>query len=451
MKILIINIDNPHRSLYVGAVAALLKKKFPKAELTAFVTAGNEVLETTGVFARLHFFHAEAFFARTSACSNEEIHDQLRAAIAPIQDVHWDEVVNLSSNVLAPLLINFLSSRAVLGGSLDKKFSELQFSDDPSFHLARAGDDLSSYFHFSYLHRAILKLTEDAPVASAWRADLRAELAGFTENLRHTSGKRTVVLIDAGLARADAPVAVAFVTDLYRRFHGGPHLPVLLSDVVLDEHPLLRGLREAVGEVHVLRTDNRAKLSALAMADLLITDDLHRKAIADLGKVPSILLTRTLNLSDFSVVRGSVQLVSSERTVELSRAAVAAADTLLTERHPRVDDFCCDVYVTEIHEHVPFLVPLRGASAAHAQWWLGLRFFASLRGVRLPDIPLSPGHYRTAIAAERENWRRDSKYGILKTALDLSRANVRRSSALKPLDAAQAIEAFIVDEERRLS
>ncbi len=453
MKVLILNIDHPHRSVYAGAVAALLRQNVPDADITAFVTSGNEFLETTGVFSAVHLFPTDEFFERTKLLSSEESHAELLAAVEPIREIQWDLVVNMSSNLLGPILINFLQAKEVKGISLDQELSELQFSDMASFHLHQGRDANSSPLHFSFLYRSMLKRYEDVTLRSVWRPDLLNELTNFMDQLKRSTGRRSVVLIDAGIADSGTKGALSFVIDLYRHLDEGLQLlPILIVDGPEDDHPLIQGLRETLkGELHVMRTEERAKLSVMGVADLLITDSLHLKGIADVSAVPSILLTRSLNLSDFSVIPGSIQLVCPELPKSWASGVSGAAYRLLNKAALNLDkDLSSAAYVTQVYDQLPYLVPCGDSSQEYARWWLGLRFFASQQGVNLPDIPLNSTNYKRAIQVEREMGLQEEG-GILKAATELAESNLKPTGSLSSSQVAKTVEIFLSQEEGRFS
>ncbi len=452
MKILILNIDHPHRSVYAGAMAAILKQKIPNLELTAFLTAGNEFLATTGVFAAVHFFATETFFDVTRDLSSEESHAQLLAAVAPIKDVEWDVVVNMSSNLLGPILINFLKTKQIKGISLDQELAEIQYSDMASFHLHQSNTANSSPLHFIFLYRSMLKRYEDVTLRSVWRLDLLNQLTGFLDQLKLSSGRSSIVLIDAGIADTGTKGALSFVIDLYRNLQEGQiSLPILLVDSQEEDHPLIRGLREVLdGDLHVMRTEKRAKLSVIGVADLLITDSLHLKGIADVSAVPSILLTTELNLSDFSIISGSMQLVAQKLPKSLVAAVSGMANAILTKEPIKLDlELQEGAYVTEVSDHLPYLVPLGESEPEFARWWLGVRFFASQQGVNLPDISINSAHYKRAIQAEREKGSVEER-GILKVALELAHSNIKLAGTLPPSQVTRKVETFLSQEEGRL-
>ncbi len=453
MKILILNIDHPQRSVYAGAMAALLRQKIPNIELTGFITTGNEFLATTGVFSAVHFFATEAFFERTRELSSEESHAELLAATAPIRDVQWDVVVNMSANLLGPILINFLQAKQIKGISLDQELAEIQYSDMASFHLHQSNTPNSSPLHFSFLYRSMLKRYEDVSLRSVWRLDLLNELTDFVDQLKRSSGRRSIVLIDAGICDSGMKGALSFLLDLYSYLEEAQLcLPILLVDDQEENHPLIRGLREVLdGDLHVLRTEKRAKLSVVGVADLLITDSLHLKGIADVSAVPTILLTSELDLSDFSVLPGSMQFVAPKLAKSLVAAMSSAVTAILNKEPLQLDPELGDgAYVTEVYDHLPYIVPLGESGPEFARWWLGVRFFAAQQGVNLPDIPISRTLYKRAIQAERDKGSVEER-GILKVALDLAQSKIKLAGTLPPSQVTSKVEIFLSQEERRLS
>jgi hypothetical protein len=175
------------------------------------------------------------------------------------------------------------------------------------------------------------------------------------------------------------------------------------------------------------------------------------KGIADVSAVPTILLTTELNLSDFSILPGSMQFVAPKLQIGLVPAISGVANAIISKGPFKLDSELADgAYVTEVYDHLPYMVPLGESVPKFARWWLGVRFFASQQGINLPDISLSSALYKGAIQAEREKGSVEEG-GILKVALELAHSNIKLAGTLPPSQVRRKVETFLTQEESRLS
>lgn len=453
MKALIINIDRNYRSVYTGMIAACLLKKIPGLKITGFVSSDNMVLKTTGHFEDVKFLDAEAFFSRTKNLASGDVEKEIKTILGPLKDVKWDVVINLSSNLLGSILVNFLEYKEVRGIFLDKDLSGLKYTDLPSFCLARVPDDFSNYMHFTYLYRSILKRFEDISLASVWKQGLSEELKGHFDAFKARCGKSRIVLLDANICRSRRTEEIEFVAQLYRHLEDeSEFLPVFVGRELEDGEPLVKRIKDGLkGEIHSISCQNEAYLSVVGLASLVITDDLYLKAISDLAMLPSILLSRTLNTSDFSIVPGSLQLVAESFGENLQNLLPVAIRHVLKEEDLYLNKVRVDVYKTRTHVNLPVLEALNSeGTPEYANWWLGLKYLTQVQKISTPSFKVNAKFYRNAIFKERQALTRKETEGMYSFAMELAKSDVGANPFTHETQVVQSLNQFFTSEESSL-
>lgn len=447
MKALIINIDHTYRSVYSGSIVASLLKKIPSLEITGLISSPNDLLETTGHFKKIHFFDTEAFFNGTKNLTNNDIEKALERVLAPVKDTKWDVVINLSSNLLGCLMLNFLNAKEVRGTSLDQNLANFKHSDLSSFYLSQIPDDFSNYFHFTYLYRSMLKRFEEITLTSVLEGKMAQEFVNYFENLKKKNGKSEIVLIDSNLTTSQRPDEIMFVTNLFQKFQEDKKLlPILIGPDLDESHPLMRKLQETVkGEIYALSSENQAQLSLVGIASLVITDSLYLKSVADISMKPSILISQTMNLSDYSIIDGSYQIVS-KRVGDLAEAVYELTQPELSTSFKDLD-----IYKTIISQNLPVLVPvMNGGTIEYADWLLGVKFLAYSQKSELPStIQVNPKNYKSALLKEKQMVGKKENRGIYAMAMEMSRAEIKNTK-MNENQIVENLNRFLSTEESRL-
>lgn len=454
MNVLIINIDRPQRGVYSGMIAACLLKKIPFLKITGFVATGNKILSTTGLFEQLHYFDTEAFFNRTKDYTSTDVEKEIRKALAPVCEIHWDVVINLSSNLIGPIFTNFLQSKDVKGSFLDLNLSGLKYSDQSSFFLSSESNDLFNYFHFAYLYRSILKRFEILSLTSVWDSEIQKEFRDHFEDLKAKHSRPRIVLIDCGIRKSKKTEEVEFLASTYLNFSAEADcLPILIGKSLDENDPLIKKLKSVVkGEVYALTCETEAQLSMLGVGTLLVTDDLYLKAIADLGLVPSILITKKINTSDYSVIDGSCQVVSEHFDEKLSEILPLVYRLAVEKECLHIDLLTgVEIYQTKLSEQLPILAPVNTeGSPEYASWWLGTRYIATILKVGTPKLKVSQKFYRNAILLEQQNVLKKGSEGIYPLALELSTAQIKNAPPIQEEKIIQNLTLFLKSEEAGL-
>lgn len=450
MRALIINIDHNYRSVYTGSIAACLMQKIPSLKITGFLAAENKLLTTTGLFEKIHFFDTKDFFKDTRNLTSAEVEAEIIKAVTPLKHVKWDVIINLSSNLLGSLLTNFLTYKEIKGTFLDNSLTNLKFTDLSSYLLTAVPDDHNNYFHFTYLYRNMLRRFEDVTLTSIWKPGVAQDFLGYFSALKNSEKKSHIVLIDANLYKHHSEAELDFVAGLFRKLHAEKeYLPILVGKELSRTDPLIKRLTEIIqGEVCCLSSENEAQLSIMSLASVLITDDLYLKAIADLSLKPSILIGKTVNVSDFSVVPGSVQLVR-ETLSQVDDQVVSLVKNISEGQPLKLEQFSgTALYETFLHESLPLLKPVCNSTEEFSKWWLTLKFIANLQNLKTPLLNINSQHYRSAITKERSLIREKGSKGLFSIALELSQAQILSGSVLKESEVSAKVEKFLSSEER---
>jgi len=450
MRALIINIDHNYRSVYTGSIAACLMKKIPSLKITGFMAAENKLLTTTGLFEKIHFFDTKDFFKDTRNLTSAEVEAEIIKAVTPLKSVKWDVIINLSSNLLGSLLTNFLTYKEIKGTFLDNSLKNLKFTDLSSYLLTTVPDDYNNFFHFTYLYRNMLRRFEEVTLTSIWKKGVEQEFLDYFLAIKASEKKSHIVLIDANLYKHRSEGELDFVAGLFRKLHAEKdYLPILIGHEISKTDPLIKRLTEVLqGEVYCLSSENEAQLSIMSIASVLITDDLYLKAIADLSLKPSIFIGKTVNVSDFSIVPGSFQLIRNDMN-QLDDQVVSLVKNILEDQPLKLDQFpATALYETFIHENLPLLEPVCNSSEEFSKWWLALKFIASLQDFKTPFLKVNTKHYLSAITKERSLLQSGGAKGLFSIAQELSKAQILTGSVLKEAEVLTKVEKFLATEER---
>lgn len=451
MKVLLFNIDHPYRSIYTGAIAAALKKKVPSVQITAFISGPNELLETTGQFQKLHFFDTQTFFEQARGLNSEEIESKMKRAVQPLLNTEWDVAINLSSNLLGSVFSSFVKSREIRGPSMDDDFQTMKHSDPSAFLLASASEDFSSNLHFTYLYRSMLRRFEEITLTSVWDRKIKDEYAQFIGELKRKNGKSQIVLIDAGMARSHSVNDVNFVARLYSEISSHKDfLPILLGNDLRPDHPLVTQLQATMkGEILSFMPQNKAQLSVISESALVITDDLYLKAATDVSMKPSLLFTGSVNLEDYAVTKGSLQIVRQNNDDAIGSAIVQLLEKAL---HPSMTLSSelegVDIYETITFNQLPLITPAtNGGTDQYAEWLLFTKFLSSLQNISLPEIKVNPAVYKNLVARELTNVERKHSDGLYSLAASLSQAKIRTGNVLNPGNFLEKLSSFLQREQ----
>lgn len=456
MKILIINVDYDYRSIYTGMIAACLATKIPGAQITGFISTDNDLLSTTGIFKELHFFDTAKFFEDTKDVDGDGVSDKIRSALTPVMSTRWDVVINLSSNLLGAMFPSFLSYGEVKGSFVDESMNGIKHSDLSSYFLSGMPDDLNTYLPFTYLYRSILKRFEEVTLNSVWEKHLASELDEYFRALRSKHGRQKIVFIDFGLRHTVKDSDIEFYSELYRKLHEHKDvLPIFLTKRSLtSDDALIMNLREhAVVDVHSFVCATQAQLSVINQGEMVITTDLYCKSMADVGLRPSVLVSPKLNLADYSVVDGSFQVVTSQRSRDAVEHIVALCHrslvgSALTPGRAREG---IEVYRTVVHANLPVPVPLlTNGNIKYASWWLRLKFLGSFLDLELPKVAIEPMTYRTAILQERNLKEQQKMDGISFFALELAKADIKMAPRMDQHIVESRLAQFFDGEEAAL-
>jgi hypothetical protein len=451
MKVLLFNIDHPYRSVYTGAIAAALKKKVPSVQITAFISGPNEPLETTGQFQKLYFFDTQSFFDQARGLSSEDIEQKMKKAVQPLIATEWDVVINLSSNLLGSVFSNFVNAREIRGPSMDDDFSTMKHSDQSAFLLANASEDFSSNLHFTYLYRSMLRRFEEVSLTSVWDRKTKDEYGQFIGDLKRQHGKSQIILIDTGLAKSHSVNDVSFAASLYAEISSHKEfLPVLLGNDLSAEHPLIRQLQATMkGEILSFMPQNKAQLSVISESALVITDDLYLKALSDISVKPSILLIENVNLEDYAVTSGSMQIIRQGSDETISSSIIPLIERALKQTTILPSELNgIDIYETINFNQLPLIAPVTsGGTDQYARWLLFTKFLTSLQNITLPKVRVNPATYKNLVATELTNIEKKHADGLYSLAATLSQAKIRTGNVLNPNNFLEKLSSFLQKEQ----
>ena len=451
MNVLIINIDQHYRSVYTGTIAAALLKKIPRLKITGLISGPNDFLLTTGHFEKIHFFDTEDFFYRTKNLPEDKIEEKILQALGPVKNQKWDVTINLSSNLLGSIFTNFLNSKEIRGTSLNSDLMSFKHSDPAAFYLSSVPDDFGSFFHFTYLYRSMLKRFEKITLSSVWEGRLLDELDHHFESLKKKNNKTDIVLIDTKILKNNPSGDLEFFETMYKKFHDHTRLlPILIGSGMNENHPLIDKLKRTIkGEVYCLDFQNQAQLSIINSASLIITSDLYLKSVADIVLKPSIFLTASLNLSDYSTVANSFQLVM-KKIFDLDVSfLVGLADQITTKTESgELPGEGVDVYETICEQNLPLLSPRSGGSPEYADWLLGVRFVAYMQKIQISGIKVNPGHYKKSLARQRDSFKKNTHRGVYSIGIGIAKANIKNFPTISENEVKKNFESFLSFEER---
>lgn len=454
MKVLLFNIDHPYRSIYTGTIAAALKEKIPSLEITAFLAGPNDLLETTGHFQKIHFFDTSAFFDQCNGLTSAEIEAKMLKTVEPLQGINWDVVINLSANLLGSAFANFVKSKEIRGPSLDQDLNNLKHSDASAFLLANGAEENSAYGHFSYFYRSMLRRFEDVTLKSIWGNHLDKEFLNYFEEQKKRTSKSKIILIDADLAKGNSVSGIEFLVNLYSKVCAHKDfLPILIGPNLKAEHPLIKELQASQkGEVLVVNSQNKAQLSVVGIAALIITDDVYMKAVADVSFRPSILITKELDLNDFSVLDCSMQVIRQQNETDITDRICALIEHGLRQKDLHQAELGkLEVYETKNFGQQPFLSPVStGGTDDYAKWLLATKFLCFLNNVQLPAVKVSPANYKDAITAEISNIEKRNTKGLYALAAGLSEANIKVGKPIDRSNYLDKLNTFLKQEQSRI-
>ncbi len=413
-RILIINIDPPHRSAYSATVGALLKKKYPSAQISIVVSAANELFHTVEVFEKVLLLDVDVFFSTTIGLSNEEIEEKMRNYLGPFIDVKWDLVVNLSSNLLGTIYTCFLNYKTISGPYSKADDPTIEYSNLSSLLLMNVPDQHENYFHFLYLYKDIAGIYYELPVKSHFEEKLDREFNLKMESLFKKSGKRQIVLIDADMKENENVTDFGFLAELYKKFDNDPHLmPLFFSMDPEGESQILSYFKDLnSGEVNFVKCQNKGQLYLIGHCAIVVTDNLYLKALADIASTPSIIIGRgsELPLSDFSAIHKSCLIFFKQSGQELPDVILKLSIRILKggELGPmNSEEF--EIYETVVYEALPVLQILKENSnmsstyKEYVKWWLHLKFMAEKKQLIIPKIKFDSKLYKHIIGLQKQH------------------------------------------------
>lgn len=451
MKILMVNIDHAHKSVYTGLVASALRMKIPHAKITALLSTPNDFLETNPDLEAVHFLDTQTFFDRTKDLSDEKIEEEMVRALGPLGDTEWNVVINLSSNLLGSIFCRFLNAKESKGALLDPGLERLNQSDLFSFILTDLSERYGAYLHFLFLYRNMLRRFEDVTLTSHWGQGIGEEFKAYFTDLKKKEGKEKLVLIDTTSLPLRSKEMELMLTLVKSLKEDPTTFPVLLGHGLDDGHPLIIFLKERLsGTITALSFQNKASLSVIGLGSLLITGDVYHKSIADVAGVPSVYLSKKLDLENFSTVPGSVMLCEDWRDIS-SSLMLDLIEKVLHSGAIAISD-SQEIFETIIDNNLPLLAPvIDSRTDSYANWILGVRFFSQLLKLQISLPQVDPLVYSRAILAQERLLESRTSEGIFGMAKEIALAKLRNTPLFSPAHAYEVVKLFLKGETQEIS
>lgn len=394
-------------------MASLLLKKYPTAKISILVSSSNEFFETTKLFEQVKILNVESFFKATKPLKNEQIEEEMKKVLGSIIDTEWDQVINLSANLLGSIFTCLLRAKSFLGPYAQEDVPDVSFSNLASYMLANVPDEKNNYFHFAYLYKDIIGVYYDLPILSVWEDRLAQEADQLFKNLLVEKNKKKVILIDVTMSLGGKIKDIHFFANLYSKLIADQlFLPVFYTTSIDLSKDIIEDLQASIeGDVHFIACNNKTQLSLVNNASLIITDNLYMKTLADLSQVQTILIGREneLPLSDYSILEKSHLVFFKDQNNNLADIICSIVGRVFRGTALSQTSFYdVEIYSTKIHESLPILVPLNllgdqdPASDGFSKWWLNLKFLAKIKKIELPDLAINKNKYLAAIKKERQ-------------------------------------------------
>jgi hypothetical protein len=227
-------------------------------------------------------------------------------------------------------------------------------------------------------------------------------------------------------------------------------LPVLLGNDLSAEHPLIRQLQATMkGEILSFMPQNKAQLSVISESALVITDDLYLKALSDISVKPSILLTENVNLEDYAVTSGSMQIIRQGSDETISSSIIPLIERALKQTTILPSELNgIDIYETINFNQLPLIAPVTsGGTDQYARWLLFTKFLTSLQNITLPKVRVNPATYKNLVATELTNIEKKHADGLYSLAATLSQAKIRTGNVLNPNNFLEKLSSFLQKEQ----
>ncbi|HXH73693.1 MAG TPA: hypothetical protein VNJ08_01915 [Bacteriovoracaceae bacterium] len=403
-KILLINIDEPHRSLYSVQAIALLREQHPLAQITIIVSKGCEAIENNRLCNPIHFIDVEKFFQDTSNFSNDSLEKEIKRLLTPVINDYWDLIINLSFNALGSSFVFFLRSKEIMGPHMTHDNQIIDHESFYSFLLSQSLNYQDTCYHYAWLYQNIVSPLATPDLSEFLKSMKSTELNQRMKSIVSAENKKGVVLIDTNIGESRNLTNVHFITDLVKGFKSkGSYVPVLFSQNTEDDSFLIDRLRDSLqGEIYLLDVQQGGHLQIMSSVSCVLTSDFYVKTLADLAGTPSVLLAQgSLPVCDFSILPGSCYVRLDGYSSELSDVISELPEKILSGE-PLNNTSNVKVYQTFEHAHLPLMRPEQNCQDEDlARWWLSIRYLSNILNAVPPDMGLNPNTYINSMQKER--------------------------------------------------